>query len=103
MVYRRYRGEPESSARSLLSGCVVGFFVGCVLGMLMAPQRGEVTRRKIVRRAGEARERAAEAVEDQIAGLRSRMEDSRVEDSQGNTMLRTIEKEEIDGDENTDR
>lgn len=47
-----------------LVSCLLMLIVGAVLGMLLAPQRGEVTRRRILRRAGEARDGVIEKVED---------------------------------------
>jgi gas vesicle protein len=53
-------------------------FLGVALGLLLAPHRGEVTRRKIARRAGEAREEVKKAVED----LRERRGDQGEEDDE---------------------
>ena len=47
-----------------LVSCVLMLIVGAVLGMLLAPQRGDVTRRRILRRAGEARDGVIDKVED---------------------------------------
>lgn len=47
-----------------LVSCLLMLIVGAALGMLLAPRRGEVTRRRILRRAGEARDGVIEKVED---------------------------------------
>jgi gas vesicle protein len=72
--------EPESGVVSFLAGCVAGIVIGGALGMLMAPSRGEVTRRKIVRHASEAKDQVVEVVEDQLENLRERKDDTVVED-----------------------
>ena len=56
MPYMRPYGGRDSGGTVLgfLAGCVAGLFLGAALGVLMAPHRGDITRRKIVRRAGEA-------------------------------------------------
>ena len=47
-----------------LVSCLLMLIVGAVVGMLLAPQRGEVTRRRILRRAGKARDGVIDKVED---------------------------------------
>ena len=66
MPYMRPYGGRDSGGTVLgfLAGCVAGLFLGAALGVLMAPHRGDITRRKIVRRAGEARDDVVEKVED---------------------------------------
>ena len=39
-----------------LGGCFAGMVIGVALGVLMAPHRGDITRRKIARKAGETRD-----------------------------------------------
>ncbi len=72
MFYGRsyVRPEPESQLGSFVTGCLAGMLVGGVVGLLLAPHRGDITRRKIVRKANEARDQVVEAVEDQLEGLR---------------------------------
>jgi gas vesicle protein len=68
MPYQRFypqRSQP-SGAGSFLSGFVAGALIGAVAGILLAPHRGEVTRRKIVRQAGDKRDEVIEAVEDLV-------------------------------------
>ncbi len=57
---------------SFLVGCIAGLVVGGALGVLLAPHRGEITRRKIVRHAGEAKDQVIEVVEDQLENMRER-------------------------------
>ena len=64
--------ESGSSAVSFLAGCLAGIVIGGALGMLMAPHRGDITRRKIVRQAGDAKDQVVEAVEDQLENIRER-------------------------------
>ena len=53
-------GPFESFALGLLTGLVAGG----VLGVLLAPHRGDITRRKICRKVDEARDQVEEAVDD---------------------------------------
>ena len=41
-----------------------GLIIGIALGVLLVPHRGEITRRKIRRKAEEVRDQVNEAVED---------------------------------------
>jgi hypothetical protein len=68
MIYRRaYPVASESSGiGSFLAGCLAGMAIGTAMGMLMAPHRGEITRRKIARRAEETRDQVVEAVEEAL-------------------------------------
>ena len=68
MPYQRFYPQQSqpSGAGSFLSGFVAGAFIGVVAGILLAPHRGEVTRRKIVRQAGDKRDEVIEAVEDLV-------------------------------------
>lgn len=64
---RHYSGRPSNNGLGLigfLAGCLAGIIVGAALGVLMAPHRGDITRRKLVRRAGETRDQVVEKVED---------------------------------------
>jgi gas vesicle protein len=59
---RRSRGG--AALPGFLVGCLAMLILGAVLGLLLAPQRGEVTRRRILRRAGAARDDVIDKVED---------------------------------------
>jgi gas vesicle protein len=65
---RRYSGRDSGSSGSsligFLVGCLAGISFGVALGVLMAPHRGDITRRKLARRAGETRDQVVEKVED---------------------------------------
>ena len=66
MPYRRYHsgGNSNSQLVGFLAGCVAGIVVGGALGMLMAPHRGDITRRKIARKAEQTKDQVVEKVED---------------------------------------
>ena len=66
MNYIRPRRSRDSGGAppGFLVGCLAMLILGAVLGLLLAPQRGEVTRRRILRRAGAARDGVIEKVED---------------------------------------
>jgi gas vesicle protein len=49
---------------SFLAGCLAGLAIGGALGLLLAPHRGDITRRKISRRAGETRDQVIQAIEE---------------------------------------
>ncbi len=85
MVYRRNITHSGSASHlgSFLTGCVAGAILGGVLGVLLAPHRGDITRRKVARKAGETKDQVVEAVEDRLENLKA-------------------QKEERNGDEDTD-
>ncbi len=66
MGYNRfYPQQSESSgAGTFLAGLGLGVLIGMAMGVLSAPHRGDVTRRKIARQAGATRDQVVEAVED---------------------------------------
>ena len=66
MPYRRYHSGGDSSSQlvGFLAGCIAGIVVGGALGMLMAPHRGDISRRKIVRKAGQTKDQVVDKVED---------------------------------------
>ncbi len=65
MGYQRfYPQQSEASGGSFWAGLGIGVLLGAVLGVLSAPHRGDVTRRKIVRHADATRDQVVEAVED---------------------------------------
>ncbi|MCC7261420.1 MAG: YtxH domain-containing protein [Candidatus Latescibacteria bacterium] len=49
---------------SFLAGCLAGLAIGGALGLLLAPHRGDITRRKLTRRAGETKDQLVQAVEE---------------------------------------
>ena len=49
---------------SFLAGCLAGLVIGGALGLLLAPHRGDITRRKITRQAGETKDQVIQAVEE---------------------------------------
>lgn len=51
---------------SFLAGCLAGLAIGGALGLLLAPHRGDITRRKLTRLAGETRDQVVEAVEEML-------------------------------------
>ncbi|MCY3762127.1 MAG: YtxH domain-containing protein [Gemmatimonadetes bacterium] len=66
MFYSRYYPGNRSGGRltGFVIGCCAGFVVGSALGVLLAPHRGDITRRKITRAAGETKDQVVEKVED---------------------------------------
>ena len=68
MAYHRFYPQQQhgSGVGSFITGFAIGAIVGVAAGVLMAPHKGNVTRRKIVRQAGEKRDEVMEAVEDLI-------------------------------------
>ena len=97
MAYRRYHGGSDSSLGSFLSGCLTGVVIGGILGVMLAPHRGDITRRKIARRAGQAKDQVSEAVEDQLEAFKARKEEEAGEDE-----FLIEEQEEQNGDKETD-
>jgi len=82
MIYRRsYPREDESGhVGSFLAGCLTGMLIGAALGVLMAPHRGEITRRKIARRAGETKDQVKEAVEELMEERAAKKEEEEEEE-----------------------
>lgn len=70
--YRNYHKKQEDTLAGFLLGCLTGLVVGAALGVLVAPHRGDITRRKIVRKAGETKDNVVEAVEEQLEILREK-------------------------------
>jgi gas vesicle protein len=56
--------EPTNEAFVFVTGLVIGALTGLAFGLLAAPYSGAVTRRKIIRSAGEARDQVAEVFDD---------------------------------------
>jgi gas vesicle protein len=64
MKWIHHQEETAAQVGSFLMGCLTGLVIGCALGVLLAPHRGEVTRRKLRRRVEEARDQVSEKMED---------------------------------------
>ena len=58
------RSEEVEQVSSFLFGCLIGLVTGSALGVLLAPRRGAITRRKIKRTVEDARDRVSETVKD---------------------------------------
>ncbi|MEE2657513.1 MAG: YtxH domain-containing protein [Candidatus Latescibacterota bacterium] len=76
---RGYSREPESQITGFLAGCVAGIVIGTTLGLLMAPHRGVTTRKKITRRAEEAKDQVVEKMEDLMVHRSEEVEDADAE------------------------
>ena len=83
MPYIRPYGQKDDhdTLVGFLLGCLAGVILGAVLGVLTAPHRGDITRRKLARRAGETRDQVVEKVEDLMV---HRSEDSEDGDEEAN-------------------
>lgn len=66
MYYRKTNSgnQPNSQLVGFLAGCVAGIMIGGALGLLMAPHRGDISRRKIAKKAEATKEQVVEKVED---------------------------------------
>ena len=86
MPYRRsYSGSDDvGHAGSFLAGCLAGAVIGGVLGMLLAPHRGDITRRKIVRKAEDTKDQVIEAVEERLDGLKTQEESEHADEEANN-------------------
>lgn len=56
--------EAAAQVSSFLLGCMTGLIMGSALGLLLAPHRGTVTRRRIKRKIEDAKDQVSETVED---------------------------------------
>lgn len=74
MFYEKIYPKQHSTCGTtcLVAGFVAGVAVGAAVGLLLAPHKGEITRRKIARQAEETRDQVVEAVE----GIKERREES---------------------------
>ena len=61
-IYPR-NNHSTNGATCLLAGFVAGVAVGAAVGILLAPKKGEDTRRLIVRQAEETRDQVVKAVD----------------------------------------
>ena len=57
------RNHSTNGTTCLLAGFVAGVAVGAAIGVLLAPSKGEDTRRLIVRQAEETRDQVVKAVD----------------------------------------
>ena len=57
------RNHSTNGTTCLLAGFVAGVAVGAAIGVLLAPKKGEDTRRLIVRQAEETRDQVVKAVD----------------------------------------
>ena len=73
MVRReRLEGRGRSHFGTFLTGCLAGVVVGGLLGVILAPHRGDITRRKVARKANETRDQVVEAVEQQMDNIKAK-------------------------------
>ena len=63
-----------SQVAGFVVGCLAGLAVGAAVGMLLAPHRGDITRRKLVRRVGQTRDQVVDKVEDLMVHRREEAE-----------------------------
>ena len=72
------RNHSTNGTTTLLAGFVAGVAVGAAIGVLLAPKKGEDTRRLIVRQAEETRDQVVKAVD----GVASRFEKKAPQDEE---------------------
>ena len=63
---RKSADSDTEQVLSFLAGCLAGLAIGGALGLLLAPHRGDITRRKLNRLAGETKDQVVEAVEEML-------------------------------------
>lgn len=61
---RKSADSDTEQVLSFLAGCLAGLAIGGALGLLLAPHRGDITRRKLTRRAGETKDQVIQAIEE---------------------------------------
>ncbi len=78
MPYIRHYANRDtgSSLTGFLLGCLAGIVLGAALGILAAPHRGDITRRKLAHRAEETRDQVVERVEDLMVHRQEDVEDA---------------------------
>lgn len=72
------RQQSNNGTTALLAGFVAGVAVGAAIGVLLAPSKGEDTRRLLVRQAEETRDQVVKAVE----GVTSRREKAQPDEAE---------------------
>jgi gas vesicle protein len=70
-IYPRQHSTNGTGTTCLLAGFMAGVAVGAAIGVLLAPHKGEDTRRLIARQAEETRDQVVKAV-DGIAARRGK-------------------------------
>ncbi len=68
----RIAGVGESRFGTFLTGCFAGIIVGGLLGVLLAPHRGDITRRKVARGAGATKDRVV-ATKDKVVATKDQV------------------------------
>ena len=63
---------PTNNTFGVLAGMLIGALAGAVTMLLLAPQSGQDTRRQMLEKGIELRERTTELVEDTIAQVRTK-------------------------------
>tara|TARA_B100001094_G_scaffold295537_1_gene316963 strand:+ start:1459 stop:1710 length:252 start_codon:yes stop_codon:yes gene_type:complete len=70
MIYRKFypQSRRSNSLGAFILGLGLGVILGAVAGIIAAPHRGDVTRRRLSKKAESARDQVVEAVEDFVDG-----------------------------------
>ncbi len=70
MVYKRFypQSRRSSGLGAFILGLALGVVLGAVAGIISAPHRGDVTRRRLSKKAESTRDQIVEAVEDFVDG-----------------------------------
>ncbi len=70
---RNYHNKQQDTTLvGFLLGCLTGLVLGTILGVLVAPHRGDITRRKIAHKAETTKDNMVEAMEGQLEILRDK-------------------------------
>ncbi len=70
------RYDQDANAMNFVSGFLLGAVVGAGIALLMAPEAGNRTRRRIRRVAGELKETATDQLDDFADDVKSRVDDA---------------------------
>ena len=70
------RYDRDANAMNFVSGFLLGAVVGAGIALLMAPEAGNRTRRRIRRVAGELKETATDQLDDFADDVKSRVDDA---------------------------
>ena len=71
MLRRETQQDSDSGAGVFLAGCLAGLIAGGLLGLALAPHRGDITRRKVARKAEETKDHLMETVTNQMENLQA--------------------------------